>query len=1054
MVTFALDDDGGPATNGTPRARPPLPFAKRTFGASPFSKGPSKHLGTPQSVPRKFLSTHNENASSLNRNTIATARNIFQASAISESPPSGMFSPNLPQSAMKRVFAPGATPEPSRVYRESTASAAPRGMAAKTTDKELFQMRISSPPRELSGEVLAQKVPKDWNSKGSIYADQFLSHLCPPDLDEEQRRQFFCILDLRRLKYAANEIFARKDWKLNVINFAKEFEKSRSIILLRYGLYEFQNIKPSKDVLKRWRREHGLPEPEDEEEPAAAATPSKSVPSKKRKADDDLTKDTTGVAVQGVGKRQTTDKVGQEEPASIATPQPAGKNKRKASTGEEDQPLKRSTPSATKALFEKITNKPAEAATSKPTLFGNKPAAGGLARSVFTNLKAAAGQAPPSATPTGSSNIFGYLSDASSAKNSGADADAESDSESDSDESPGAGESGVPSEEASAVEDAPASAVAANSTRESTPGRSLFERLTKGSDGEPVRAAESTPSPSDMAAQADKTWNPSNTPLKFAPSATQAGNLFGASQAPNTSNPFGAKPAASSNLFGASKVSDSTDRPATPASVSDLFSAPKPSDSAQKSTLPATTSSLFGAQKVSESTEKSASPAFGASGIFAPKSTASPNIFGVAKPPSDKPAADAANDGGESDKENDSQLAKKPGFEFKPSESSSTSGLFSGKPTTTSGETPAEPAKPTSESPAGLFGVSTKPAASALFGSTTKTSAPTPVAQSSTLFGAKPTEPAKPVPDTPAGTSGSLFGAQSAAATANLFGGAPAAASKPLFGATAPKAEVPAAAPIFSFGGNSTSASQPAAEKPLFAPKSPPAKTESGALFGSPMKQDEQSPAKKIFSGGSTSAPGSFTFGAASAVPSVNLFGGAVGNNTASGNTTVSFGATPAVPPAANNGSSSFGFSFGAGSSSAGTSFNNPFSSGNNAATASNGGTPFNFGGAAPAASGSSATFQFGGSAPNGGGSLFGGSNQASSSSTPLFGGAPAGGAPGFNFTAASPAQPQGGSNMFGSGQALPAFGNLQPPAGGSSTTGTSKSQFPNRKIAPLKRRL
>ncbi|KAH8709133.1 Nucleoporin NUP152 [Beauveria bassiana] len=834
MVTFALpssDGDSAPATNGTPRARPPLPFAKRSYGASPFAKGPSKLLGTPQSAPsRRFFSNRGETPStSLNKSSISTARNIFQASASAQSPPAGLFSPNLPQSTMKKVFAPGATPEPSRVYRESTASAAPRGMAAKSSDKDLFPMRISSPPRELTGEALAQKVPKDWNSKGSIYSDQFLSHLCPPDLDEEQRRQFFCILDLRRLKYAANEIFARKDWKLNVINFAKEFEKSRSIILLRYGLYEFQNVKPSKEVLKRWRREHGLPEPQEEEAEAPVATPSNSSSSKKRKADDDLTKDTASSDAKILGKRQATEVV-HEVAAPVATPQPSGKNKRKASTDEEEQPSKRSTPSATKALFEKITNNSAEASTPKPNPFTHKPTAG----------------------------------------------------------------------------------AAGDSTRESTPARSLFDRVTKGTDGEPVRAAEPEKSVAESPAPADKTWNPSTTPMKFAPSGSQASNPFGGSQTSSASGLFGAKTAA----------------PAT--------------------------SNLFGAPKSAETSDKTAAPAFSTSSIFAPKSTAPSNIFGAKPATTDKPAtptADSSKDGGESDKENDSQPSKKPAFDFKPSGMTSSSGLFGAKPAASTSDTATEPAK----SAANMFSAAAaKPAAANLFGSVDEAKEPTP---------------------------------------------------------------------------------------------SP----EGNAMFGSPMKQDDQSPARKMFTGGTSSAPGSFTtFGGATSAAPVNLFGGAVGGNvTTSGNTSVSFGAVPAT----NSGSSSFNFGFsGGGPSSAdgkspNTSFNNPFSSntGGNLQSvnpASSG--MFNFGsGAAAPASGPSTTFQFGGgttsvSAPNGGGSTFGGSNQASGSSTPLFGGASAGGAPAFNFTAASPAQPQGG-NVFGSSQAAPSFGaSLQPPIGGSSTTGTT----------------
>ncbi|OAA57709.1 Tubulin [Cordyceps fumosorosea ARSEF 2679] len=1047
MVTFALpgDGDAAPAANGTPRARPPLPFAKRAYGASPFAKAaaPSKHLGTPQSAPsRRFF--NDMPSASLHKSSISTARNIFQASAVATSPPSTAFLPNLPQSTMKRVFAPGATPEPSRVYRESTASAAPRGMAAKSTDKDLFPMRISSPPRELTGEVLARKVPKEWNSKGSIYADQFLAHLCPPDLDEEQRRQFFCILDLRRLKYAANEIFARKDWKLNVINFAKEFEKSRSIILLRYGLYEFQNVKPSKEVLKRWRREHGLPEPEEDEAEAPIATPSKAAPSKKRKADDDLSKDTADSDAKSFGKRQTTDKVGQEAPAPIATPQPAGKNKRKASAGEEDQPLKRSTPSATKTLFEKIANKSTETSTTpRPNMFAPKSAtgssAGGLARSVFTNIKAGAGQAPAGTAPVGGSNIFGYLSDASSAKNSGVDG---SETDSDSDESPAAEQSEDQSGDASAVEEAAPSTVAGDSTRESTPARSLFERVTKGSDGEPVRAPEATQSPPETSAPADKTWNPTTTPLKFAPSGAQANNPFGASQPSGGFNPFASHP------FGAK--STATEKPAhtaaDPGKDGDESDKENDSQPAKKRAFdfkisnPTTSTGLF-------ATKPAASPAVAATEPAKPAM----NLFGAGAA---KPATSTLFGGAAKDKESAPVLQSSTLFGAKPSE-------------------PAKAASteaPSTITAAPLFGAQTTTAASTLFGGAStapskplfgapapKTDAPAATAAATAppafSFGGASTAPSKPLFGAPAPkTDAPAATAAATAPPAFSFGGASTAPSKPLFGAPAPNTDAPAttaaaaAPPTFSFGGNSNSTTlQTAPAKPLFAPKSPEAaKTNAGALFGSPMKQDEQSPAKKGFTAGTSSAPSSFTFGASSA-PSVNLFGGAVGGNTTTnGNTSVSFGAAPAT----NTGSSSFGFSFAAGgtgtteSTSAGSSFNNPFASNSKPADPPAGGM-FNFGGNAGAvASGPSASFQFGGtggaSAPDGGGSTFGGSKPASGSSTPLFGGASAGGAPAFNFTAASPAQPQGG-NMFGSSQAAPSFGaSLQPPIGGSSTTGTN----------------
>ncbi|PTB64186.1 hypothetical protein BBK36DRAFT_1124512 [Trichoderma citrinoviride] len=425
MVTFALpgEYDAADAGNGTPKTRPPLPFAKRTYVATPFAK----RLGTPTTATsRKLLINRDAN---VHRDVASSRTNLFGATAVDSPPTASTFSPTLPKSTMKKVFAPGVTPEPSRVYRETTARPTPRGLAANASDKELFNMRIASPPPELTGEVLASKVPKDWNSKGSIYADQFLAHLCPPNLDDEQRRQFFCILDLRRLKYAANEIFCKKSWKLNIMNFAKEFEKSRSIILLRYGLYEFQSVKPSKEVLKRWRREHGLPDPEEEEEEAAEAlngTPTKRAPSMKRKADDNLSKETADATenVATAGKRRATVSDEVDEPTA-ATPAPSKNNKRRTSTNEESpSKLQKATPSNAKSLFEKIASKPA--VSPAPVKAVEKNGANGkLSRSVFNNsLK------PPANGVSNGNNIFGYLSDASSAKNSGIEADAESESES------------------------------------------------------------------------------------------------------------------------------------------------------------------------------------------------------------------------------------------------------------------------------------------------------------------------------------------------------------------------------------------------------------------------------------------------------------------------------------------------------------------------------------------------------------------------------------------------------------------------------------------------
>ncbi|KAM0451338.1 hypothetical protein ACHAO4_006013 [Trichoderma viride] len=1117
MVTFALpgEYDAADAGSSTPMSRPPLPFAKRTYVATPYAH---KRLGTPHTAPSRKLLIRRDEVSSgtFNRNGVSSRSNLFKAS-VAEDLPTSSFSPSIPQSTMKKVFAPGVTPEPSRVYRESTARLTPRGLAAHSSDKELFNMRISSPPPELTGEVLANKVPKDWNSKGSIYADQFLAHLCPPDLDDEQRRQFFCILDLRRLKYAANEIFSNKTWKLNIMNFAKEFEKSRSIILLRYGLYEFQSVKPSKEVLKRWRREHGLPDPEEEEEEEQAnGTPSKPVSVKKRKADDDLSKETADATenVATATKRRATVSDEIDEPTAV-TPAP-NKNKRKTVANEASPAkLQKATPSTAKSLFEKIASKPAAipasplaspadslAAAASPApsptpfkLVDKNATNGKLSRSVFNNsLK------PP---VNGGGNIFGYLSDASSAKNSGIEADAESESESDEDEdiddSQEGGQSDEPSGAASGAGDVSSQAgsnlfgtkpstgfgtgvSSAAGTRDSTPGRSLFDRITKDQDGQPVRADDE---PADEvaikkpASSINQTWNPATQPLKFAPTSaatTQNGSLFG--KATSTSTPtsiFAPKSTAPSNIFGVSKQ-DQSSKANTPISEADLaggesdkendsqptkkvFSEPK------VSAIPSTGASLFGLKPAAAEPVKVSEPA-------KPAATATTNLFGAI---------------------GNSEAASKLFGDVQTSmPSASTAALFAPKKESEKpkgnglfGNSDAANANPLTGASAALFGI--KPATPAAAPSSAPLSAPSP-APTTNLFGTAPAAPpatTTPVTSTnlfgaaapaPTSTSTSLFGASTPAFTSepakskpalssstNLFGtAAPAAAPTSLFGAPSavpakkdpspPAASQPAAAPLFSFGSAAGAGPKPTetsqqAAKSLFgaAPKSPPASFSTNGLFGgSPMKQDDASPAKKQFTGlgTDTSAPPPvFNFGAAggaSSNSSSNLFGSSMNSAPAPAAAPL-FGAAPS-----NTGSGSgsgdgsgggFNFNFGSGGAGPSSGFGNPFSSGNaggnstQAPTAAPGGM-FTFGSSTPAGgsggSGGSGMFQFGSGA----------GSQPSQPSAPLFNGAASNtSVPSFTATAPS-GQP---SSMFAFGASQPSSGfNLAPPAGGSSTTGTN----------------
>ncbi|KAK6217372.1 hypothetical protein QIS74_07486 [Colletotrichum tabaci] len=985
--------------NSTPRPRPSLKFANRSYQASPLN--PNKRLGTPQTAPsQRVLNRDPAPSSNLNTSTISTAHNLFRSSSISASPAVSPFAPSLSASTAKKVFAPGATPASQKVYRETIAQATPRGMTAKSTSVDLFQMRIPSPPPELSGEALARDIPPELEAKGTVYADQYLGHLVPPEYDDLQRRQLFCVLDLRRLKYAANEIFNKKDWKLNIMNFAKEFEKSRSLIMLRYGLYEFKNVKPSEEVLKKWRAAHNLPEPEDD---AADSSPSRQTTRSKRKAEEQLTPKDAALSTASPNKNNKRRAVDREEEQEPATPA-AIKNKRRATVtdeSDENQPSKSqkstSTPSATKSMFERVANNQGPTSTPKATPKAAEakpnPFAGASKATANNNLSRSVLEA--NIKPAQPSNIFGYLSDASSAKNSGVEADGES--ETDSDDEAGTQEAGQqsyePSVAASGGADTPLAQPASNpfgakkplfstgaatgpssissDARESTPGKSLFDRVNKGNDGNPIRADSAEPTPAaDKApfastkepapAPVNATWNP-NSPIKFNTNAPASNGLFGAStngsgSGSGSGSIFGAKPAApaSSNLFGAPKQDDKPKAEKRSRSEEDTGAE---SDKENSSQPPA--KSLFGG--------------FSSSG-FQPKASEEPKKDeAVIKP------------------------AAAPTFAF---------GASAPKAEETKAPAPAS----------NLFGTQDKPAGS--------------VMQSSTLFGGNPqeapaTESAKPLFG--ASTSGSstsfqskpLFGNNApASGTSSLFGAKPTEAPK------APEAAPAPAAPIFSFGASKPAESAPAANSPF---------------GGAPMKQDGPS---------APSGSSMFNFGGSQTAPSSNPFGGAAPaaqtNGGASG-----------PPSFGSGGGGSFTFSAGGGG---GQSFNNPFASNNGGATdsapAPSSGGMFNFGGGSSAPSNSSAPFQFGGASSSAAPSSnspfqFGGGAPAQPAapvtSTPTFAfgasngsanaSAPASQKPLFGASTSAPT-----SSLFGSKPAQPTsgmFGNLQAPAG-ASTTGTN----------------
>jgi len=1076
--------------NGTPRAHRPVGFANRAY-ESPLVG--NRRFGTPTaSSSRKPFNGNSLSASTMSQKNFNDVRNIFQTSSLGTST-GPRFDPSIPTTTRRKIFAPAATPDSKKIFRDSTTKATPRRTMAGTSSSELFKMVIPSPPRELTGAALTKEVPKDLDQHGSVFADQYLAHLCPKEFDDLQRRQFFCILDLRRLKHAADEIFAKKDWKLNIMNFAKEFEKSRSLIMLRYGLYEFKNVRPSAEVLRKWRAAHGLHDDDD-----AASRPQPAKASNKRKADDDLDHGVSATIESTGNKRRAMDKGADSEQADALFT-----NKRKASLSGDSQQVskqQKTTPSLTKSVFEKIASKPGtfaapsitsatpKPAAAKPSLLAAPSGDSNLARSVLDK----------SVSGTASGNIFGYLSDASSAKNSGVDADAESETESEADEDTqeaGSGTTIAKSQAPSAAINSFGSktssisgfATGASSTtseaRETTPGRSLFDRVTKGSDGQPLRVTddeepekEPTPeaAPAPQAAlsaakdlPANKTWTP-NSPLKFAPQPPQGASLFGNAATPSSSL-FAAKPSQpTSSIFGAPKPAKAEDKAQD---VSDVDKSGGESDKENVS-QPATKAlaAPFDLSKSTTGAQPSPTSVFKSAPSELSKPTTTPEVKAPAK-------ADEAQKSTEAGPSSASSIfgAKSQGATnmFASQAQTSTTAASPFQSSTLFGAKPAEPT-PTAEAPkpSGLFGAPSKapePAAAEtpkpLFGATS--TAATEAPKTSSLFG----NSAKPAPS-------SLFGASSGAS--NLFGSSQGQ---------------PTGTPTFSFGASTTTPAAPIGSE---TPKPKIDKATSGnALFGSPMKQDGPSPGKRGFGDAmqeDNPSPVKKPFGA-NAAPS--LFGasqGPAGSTNGNGTPLFNFGGTPA---ASNASAPSL---FGANSTPAAGGMNFNFTPGGQT---SSGSTGFQFGADKPAAPPSGGMFNFGGSTPNqppaSGGFVFGGASntiaapaQATPSgnqgganpfafsgtpaaSTPSgrpikkpnfaatkararMGGSPApqapmfGGnqanppaplsAPTFNFTAASP-QPQ--QNLFGgnaNGSSAPLFSGLQAPPAGASTNGTSMFSF------------
>ncbi|KAK5629157.1 hypothetical protein RRF57_004872 [Xylaria bambusicola] len=634
--------------NSTPyKSRPP----PGQLGSSPFRSSPASKFRSSLVPTSRPSPVRSPNPSSKSTKTSTSARDIFRTSTPC-SQRTTEFTPDLPAEATRtnagvRKFAP----------RKSVST----GMS-NTGSSEHFKLKIPDPDPDLTGQALAKAIPDDPTRTGSIYADQFLAHKCPAHFDELQRRQFFCILDLRRLKYAADEIFTKKDWKLNILNFAKEYEKSRSLIMLRYGLYEFKSCKPSNEVLNKWRAAQGL-SPGIVDEGTARASPAKST---KRKAERELTPESNALMASTTNQNKRRNLAQEAEDPNHAKLAPF-KSKRKADeTGEldENKPNKqqKSTPSAATSLFASILNKTQnggpipskQAASQPPSLFGISkpkdaqdsnfatkanpftPASGSLFASPAkaNNIGTPAGSvlAGPKngATPTANTgNIFSYLSESSSGS-SGNEQDDADDNETDSEPEQDSEEQDASAAVSTGTSTPPVQNGslfgASNKTTNATnifgdvskpvdvPTKGgLFGRVQMSANGQPVRAdpglnekKENSITPAKK--PGDFTFNPATTPISFGQATpevsksitkdTRSNAETGSSESKKPASIFGAS--SQPSLFSASTIKSQSSE--TPVSI---FSSQKPATGSAG--LPGVTPTNSGAKPSSGGNEAPAS---------------------------------------------------------------------------------------------------------------------------------------------------------------------------------------------------------------------------------------------------------------------------------------------------------------------------------------------------------------------------------------------------------------------------------------------------------------
>lgn len=651
--------------DSSPKRASPTLLAQRKIHER--AQGPSSRLGVTSSSGQTFPSRSINNRSVQHNNPSHTSTTPRRTNFSSAATPKNMFRDSVSRDTPAFTFTPRVQPSvakghasattPARSFRGPSLELGSRDIS-KTSSSDLFAMKIPDPDPKLSGEAISNMVPKHFQTSGrSVYANEYLAHLCPPDFSEEQRNQFFCILDLRRLKYAADEVFLKKDWRLNILNFAKEYEKNRSLIMLRYGLYEFKTVKVSKDVFQKWKADNNIPDLDEDHEMVDNTTGNGTAQSKtttaepkaprlngtegilrteKRKAQDSIDPSTIPASASTSNKRarpfessKPAERVSERGPLTETRTPALNKSKRRTADPSGSEQFERSklqkaaidtssttTPSATRALFEKVTNSPTpenafmqtskssvdDTSTSKPALFNPapigqsaRPSSGSLARSILSSgLKASSEQ--------GSANIFGYLSDASSAKGSGngnAEADAEDTEESDGQEeqdeqiapealqTSGGNKSTTngmqPKTASSLFSSKPLGPVtgiagtligssASSEASEPAPGRSLFDRVNKTRDGQPIRmfgadgtnaslaapafgskpaSGDSTPAKEPTLFGANKTWNP-DTPIKFAGNSTTGSTTTGSDAIGKNTN------VQATPLFGAATGSSST----------------------------------------------------------------------------------------------------------------------------------------------------------------------------------------------------------------------------------------------------------------------------------------------------------------------------------------------------------------------------------------------------------------------------------------------------------------------------------------------------------------